>query len=236
MRSFSELGGDVAFLRLKPGVVLLILLTALLIVFLAYRIGLMVPPSPGADGVHPRPVVKLLIGYDGEALSISGNGSYAVRLPRDLSLTVRLSNEADEPSLVGELAAGVLLRFEGARVRSYELKGFRGAIGIGEGATLIDPVNASVVEFFSDELGARQSAEARLRLSVEGGRCLTIHYRGWIIDEDDRVRNPASGSEEYYIARYPPERYPDNPPDSRWAGEQFLKYRVYVVELCPLPG
>lgn len=220
-------------MRIKPGAVLLILLTALLVILLAYRVVLLSPPSPEADGVHPRPIVKLLMRHDGEVLAISGNGSYEVGLPRELDLTVRLSNEADEPGLRGELAAGILLRFEGARIRSYELRGFRSAIGIGEGATIIDPVNATMVELFSDRLGAWQSAEAELRLSVEAEGCLTIYYRGWITDEDDMVHNPVSGSEEHYIARYPPERYPDNPPDSRWAGEEFQRYRVYVLELCP---
>ncbi|RLG09537.1 MAG: hypothetical protein DRN64_03830, partial [Thaumarchaeota archaeon] len=101
-------------LRIKPGAVLLILLTALLVILLAYRVVLLSPPSPEADGVHPRPLVKLLVRHDGEVLAISGNGCYEVGLPRELDLTVRLSNEADEPGRRGELAAGILLRFEGA--------------------------------------------------------------------------------------------------------------------------
>ncbi|MCX8187903.1 MAG: hypothetical protein N3F65_04760, partial [Nitrososphaeria archaeon] len=76
--------------------------------------------------------------------------------------------------------------------------------------------------------------EAELQLFREDeSSCIQVSYRGWIMDEDDLVLEPISGAKEHYIARYPPEEYPDNPPDSRWAGKDFLKYKVYEVIVCP---
>ena len=223
-------------MRLSVSFIVLILLTLILAVFLIYRLGFVLSFSR-ADSAHPRPVVELFLEHGDTLVPIHDNTLLRKPLPSDLKLIVRLSNNSSEPSLKGEFAAGVLLMLEGVRVKDIELRGFVGAIGVGEDGSVVSPVNASIVELFASKLDPWCSIEAELTLHRrnESG-CVRLAYRGWIVDEDDRVLEPVSGSEEPYIARYPPENYPDNPPDSRWAGRDFMRYAVYRAEVCYLGG
>ncbi|MEM2846981.1 MAG: hypothetical protein QW624_05075 [Nitrososphaerota archaeon] len=94
-------------------------------------------------------------------------------------------------------------------------------------------MNSSIVELFADKIGPWQSISAVLHVVAENkSDCVLIAYRGWIIDEDDVVVEPISGSKEHYIARFPAEEYPDNPPDSRWAGKDFMKYKLHEASIC----
>jgi len=199
----------------------------MLMIFLAYR-GLfenfeLFPPRP--DAIYPRPVVELSLRQDDEVMS-RRNASGAIKL------AVRLSNNGSERSVRGAFAAGVLVVLRGARVEDYELGGFSGIIGVSEGGDIINPVNSSIVELFADKIGPWQSISAVLHVVAENGSdCVLIAYRGWIIDEDDVVE-PISGAKEHYIARFPAEEYPDNPPDSRWAGKDFMKYKLHEANIC----
>ncbi|MDW8021962.1 MAG: hypothetical protein RMI78_04965 [Nitrososphaerota archaeon] len=167
-------------------------------------------------------------------MSIGCNTSLEKPLPRSFRLIIRLINNSSEPSLRGDFAAGALVVLRGVRVEGYRLGGFVGAIGISENGSITSPVNSNMVEFFAEKLDPWQSIEAELQLFREDeSSCIQVSYRGWIMDEDDLVLEPISGAREHYIARYPPEEYPDNPPDSRWAGKDFLKYKVYEVIVCP---
>lgn len=223
-------------MRLSIGFILLVFLTLVLAGFLIHRVGVELS-SPRADLIYPRPVVELYLEHEGELTPIHDHILLEEPLSNSLKLIVRLSNNSSEPSLRGKFAAGVLLMFDGARVRGIELHGFMGSIGVSEDGSIISPVNASIVELFADKLDPWSSVEAELHLHKEGeSDCIRIAYRGWIMDEDDRVLEPISGSEEPYIARYPPESYPDNPPDSRWAGRDFMRYAVYRVAICYLGG
>jgi len=223
-------------MRLSVGFISLIIFTLMLAVFLIYRLGFMMS-FPRADSVYPRPVVELFLEHNGMLIPVRDDVLLGEPLSSDLKLIVRLSNNSSEPSLRGEFAAGVLLMLEGARVKGIEMRGFVGAIGVGEDGSVVSPVNASIVELFTDKLDPWSSVEARLNLHRgDGSDCVRLAYRGWIMDEDDRVLEPISGSEEPYIARYPPESYPDNPPDSRWAGQEFMRYSVYRVAVCYLGG
>jgi len=216
------------FMRLRAGPLLLLLFTIMLIVFLAYR-GLfenfeLFPPSP--DAVYPRPVVELFSRQDYEVAS-GGNA------PGVIKLTIRLSNNGSEPSIRGAFAAGVLVVLKGARVDGYDLGEFSGIIGVSEDGSIINPVNSSIVELFADKIGPWQSISAVLHVVAENkSDCVLIAYRGWIIDEDDVVVEPISGAKEHYIARFPAEEYPDNPPDSRWAGKDFMKYKLHEASIC----
>jgi hypothetical protein len=225
-----------SLMRLGIGFILLVLLTLILAGFLIYRVGFELS-FPRADSIYPRPVVELFLERGGELISIHDDVLLEEPILNDFKIVVRLSNNSSEPGLRREFAAGALLMLEGARVKDYELRGFVGAIGVSENGSVVAPVNASIVELFADKLDPWRFVEAELHLHRENGSgCVRIAYRGWIMDEDDRVLEPTSGSKEPYIARCPPENYPDNPPDSRWAGRDFMRYAVYRAAICPLRG
>jgi hypothetical protein len=223
-------------MRLSVGFIMLITLTLVLAVFLIYRLGFVLSFSR-ADSVYPRPVVELFLEYGDTLVPIRDSILLREPFPSDLKLIIRLSNNSSEPSLRDEFAAGVLLMLEGVRVKDIELRGFVGAIGVSKDGNIISPVNASSVELFVNKLDPWCFVEAELTLYGENkSGCVRLAYRGWIMDEDDRVLEPLTGSREPYIARYPPENYQDNPPDSRWAGRDFMKYAVYRAEVCYLGG
>ncbi len=214
---------------------MLILLTLVLAGFLVYRVGFegfgLFPPRP--DSIHPRPVVELFFEHEGGLTAVRDNTSLDGLIPESFKLVVRLSNNSSEPSVRGDFAAGVFLALKGAKVESYKLRGFIGVIGISDNGSIRSPINSSMLELFAERLDPWQSIEAELYLVREmKSNCVRIAYRGWIVDEDDLVLEPVSKTKEHYIARYPPEEYPDNPPDSRWAGRDFLKYRVYQAAIC----
>lgn len=222
-------------MKVRPGVVILILLMLTLMIFIAFRLLLenaeFYPPR--SDFVHPRPFVKLFLEQEGEAKSVE-NGTLLERAPSGtFRFIIMLSNNSSEPSIRGAFAAGVLIVLRGARVKNYELSEFSGIIGVNEDGDIIDPINSSIVELFVNKLDTWQSAEAKLHIIVENrSDCILIAYRGWIIDEDDTVIEPTSNAREHYIARFPLEEYPDNPPDSRWAGRDFMRYRLHEISLC----
>ena len=222
-------------MRLGVGFILLILLTIVLAGFLVYRLGFegcgLLAPRP--DSIHPRPVVMIFLEREGEIIVVDGNMSLDRSLPKSFKLIVRLSNNSSEPSLRRDFAAGVFLALKGAKVKNYKLRGFMDAIGVSEDGSIVSPMNSSMIELFAEKLDPWQSAEAELHLLKEGeSSCIQIAYRGWIMDEDDQVVEPISKVREPYIARFPHEGYPDNPPDSRWAGKDFLRYKVYRAVIC----
>jgi len=222
-------------MRLSPAQFALILISLLILLSLASHGFFESLFSPKPDAIYPKPVVRLFVEGDDWVLAVRGNGSFMRELSDRLKLVVVLANNSSEPSLEDSFAAGVFFRFRGARVESYELNNFTSVIGIREGGELIDPINASMVEFFARKLPAWHSLSAEIILLRDNGsRCIEIAYRGWIMDEDDMVLEPVSGVREHYIARDPPENYPENPPDSRWAGKDFLKYKTYVLNICRL--
>ena len=223
-------------MRLRLDLVLLALLTILLILSLAYlfRPGEFRYAFSRPDSIYPRPVLRLAFPCKGEVMVVSGDYSISCPIPRSFMLRVTLINNSSEPSVKQDFAAGFLLVFEGARVGGLKLGGFDGAIGVNESGQLIDPINSTMLEFFTGSLGPWQSKTAEILLIKEANaKCVKIAYRGWIMDEDDVVRNPASGDKEPYTARYPPENPLTNPPDTRWAGKDFLKYETYEIEICP---
>ena len=222
-------------MRLGAGFILLVLLTLVLAGFLVYRVGLegfgLFSPRP--DSIHPKPVVELFLGHEGELTAVHDNTSLDKPLPESFKLIVKLSNNSSEPSMRGDFAAGVFLALKGAEVKDCRLHGFTNVIGVSENGSIGSPINSSMLELFAEKLGPWQSIEAELYLLRDkGSSCVQIAYRGWIMDEDDLVLEPISKAREHYIARYPPEGYRDNPPDSRWAGKDFLKYKVYQATIC----
>jgi len=222
-------------MRIRVDLALLILLTVLLAFSLVY----VLKPSEfrywfsNPDYVHPRPVVELAARCESEVLVVVGNRSISCPYNRSLDLKIKLVNNSSEPSAREDFAAGFLIILSGARVGGLKLGSFDGVIGIGEGGQLIDPINSTMLEFFTKSLEPWESKSAEISLVRDpSASCIEIAYRGWIIDEDDVVRNPVSGDKERYIARFPPENELTNPPDSRWAGKEFLRYETYVVEIC----
>ncbi len=222
-------------MKMKIGLVLVLLLTFALLLFVVYRLSFEGVElfSPKPDLAYPKPVVELFLEREGKVMVISDDTSLGRPPLRHLGLILRLINNSSEPSIRGAFAAGVLVALSGARVEGYELGGFSGIIGASENGSIMSPINSSIVEFFVNKLDPWQSIEAKLHLIVENeSDCVQIAYRGWIIDEDDVVIEPLSNAREHYIARFPQEEYPDNPPDSRWAGKDFMMYKVYRVNLC----
>jgi len=189
------------------------------------------------DGVYPRPVVEVLIEFaDGSTRGFREKQTLIEGcVKRSFKLKVKLINDSDEPSVERDMAAGILLVFDGARVDGYDLKGFENIMGVTMGGEIIDAEGARIVEIFSSHIGSGDVKEAYLELIAdEEAEEIKISFRGWIMDEDDRVVEPVSGSKEPYYARYPRENLDDNPPDSRWAGRDFLRYRRYeiIVPVC----
>ena len=218
---------------MKPGILILAGVSALLlaVLFLTGPIGLrFVKPAP--DNVHPSPLVEVFLKCGDNFTKITGNASLSCPFREKVELRIRLINNGSEPSAKKDFAAGVLLFFKGAVIQGYDLGGFRGVIGADERGELVSPVGSRIVELFAEELGPWKSMEARVRIRTISGENLTIRYRGWIMDEDDPVSNPVTNKEEPYIARYPPEDPVTNPPDTRWAGENFLRYKTYVVQVA----
>jgi len=221
-------------MRLRLDLVLLIALTILLVLVLVYVAGpeVLRRAFSSPDNLHPKPVVRISI-FCGGGVAIVGDGSMSCPIDEPLDLLVELVNNSSEPSARRDFAAGFLLVLEGGRVARLRLGGFDGAIGIGGGGVLINPINSTMLEVFARYIGPWESRSSEVTVARDpGARCIKISYRGWIVDEDDFVWNPATGERELYIARFPPEDASANPPDSRWAGEEFLRYRMYHVLVC----
>lgn len=220
-------------MRLHAGSLLLLLITVILVIFLLHRgwfDDTLFPPRP--DAIYPRPIVELYLRQNGEFV-FAGNVLTMESAQDDVKLIVKLRNNSSEPSIRGTFAAGVLVVLRGAKVEDYELGGFSGIIGVNEDGDIINVMNSSIVEFFVDKIDPWQSIAAELHIVVEDGSdCILIAYRGWIIDEDDVVVEPISDIREHYIARFPVEEYLDNPPDSRWAGRNFMRYKLHNATIC----
>ncbi len=185
--------------------------------------------SQGGDGVHPRPLVELAIKCaDGSWEKLNRSGVVGCRVEKNFKLIVRLVNLGEEPSVRGvDVAAGVLLVIDGGQVINYSLGGFDWAIGVAENLEITDVNGSRIIEIFSKSIGGRDLKEAYLEIEADDKTSsVKLSYRGWILDEDDKVVNP-SGEEEPYCARYPPENPVDNPPDSRWSGGEFMKYKTF---------
>jgi len=185
------------------------------------------------DGVYPNPVIELKIECaDGSYVTVRENIS---RIPcmvkRVFQLIVILLNNSSEPSVRDvETASGVMIILDGGRVIGYELGEFDTIIGISGESELVDPIDSRIIEFFSRHIDGWAKKAAKLSIAVnDDANTVQIRFRGWIIDEDDEVWNPVDEVKEHYYARDPPEDPLENPPDSRWSGRNFLKYKTYSV-------
>jgi len=185
------------------------------------------------DGVHPRPVVKILVECsDGGWESINGSGVVGCEVHRRFRLAARLTNEGGESGLKGvDTASGILLALKGGKFDKLSIGNFDWAIGVNETAGVVNPNGSRIVEVFSKYMGGHEFREAYFDIKVdEGVESVKLYYRGWILDEDDEVIAP-NGEKQPYCARYPPENTVDNPPDLRWVGEEFMKYKTFEITI-----
>ena len=187
--------------------------------------------SRSGDGVHPEPFVEIVIQcVDGSWERVNGSGVVNCQVGRRFRVIVKLINLGDEPSPEGiDTAAGVLLAFDGGRVANYSLGDFDWAIGVAENLEVTEVNGSRIIELFSKSIKGRDMKIAYFDIDVdEKAANVKLSYRGWILDEDDKVLNPL-GEKEPYCARYPPEDPVDNPPDSRWSGKEFMKYKTFKI-------
>lgn len=187
------------------------------------------------DEFYPRPIVEIeLYCGNGRKIKIMENGKIEECINQEtVEFNVRLINNSSEPSLKGyDLAAGILLVVEGGRFIDYDTRDFQRVIGISNDLEVTRPFNVTMVEAFSDYVMGKATKQAFFKVRIDPNiEVLKISFRGWIMDEDKKVYNPITEESEYYVARYPVEDFVDNPPDMRWAGKEFLKYKVYTIEL-----
>ena len=187
------------------------------------------------DGIHPNPVLELRIRCaDGSYMITKGNGSKtSCAVNRVFQLTMILLNNSSEPSIKDiETASGAIIMLDGGKVVEYRLEGFDSIVGVTEEGELINPIGSRIIEVLSKYIGGWDKKAVRLNITVdEDVDVVKVRFRGWIIDEDDKVWNPVDKVKEYYYARDPPEDPIRNPPDSRWCGRNFLKYKTYALQI-----
>lgn len=186
------------------------------------------------DESYPKPIVILEIHCkNGETVRILDEEIIEDCIDDNLRVDVILLNNSSEPSRRRyELACGVLLVFRGAKLLEYDIKDFQFIIGVSENSEIIEPLNSSIVEIYSNEIGGLGVKRANLIIKLDPEvEKVEIFFRGWIVDEDKKVFNPVDREEEFYVARYPPENITDNPPDTRWAGREFLRYKMFRLEV-----
>ena len=223
-------------MRLRLGKFILLAMTILMIYVLLVRgFPILLESLKRPDGIHPNPVVELRVECsDGSYMVVRGNGSRAsCAVNRAFQLVLILFNNSSEPSIRDvETASGAMILLEGGRVAGYELMGFDSIIGVTEEGELIDPIGSRIIEVFSRHVDGWARKIVKLNITVdEGVSVVQLRFRGWIIDEDDKVWNPVDKVREHYYARDPPEDPIENPPDSRWGGRNFLKYKTYVFQV-----
>ena len=223
-------------MRLRLGKFILLAMTILMIYVLLVRgFPILMESLKRPDGIHPSPVVELQVECaDGSYMIVRGNGSRtSCAVKRAFQLVLILFNNSSEPSIRDvETASGAMILLEGGRVAGYELRGFDSIIGVTEEGELIDPIGSRIIEVFSRYVDGWARKIVKLNITVnEGVNVVQLRFRGWIIDEDDKVWNPVDKVKEYYCARDPPEDPIENPPDSRWGGRNFLKYKTYVFQV-----
>jgi len=223
-------------MRLRLGKFILLAMTILMIYILLVKgFPVLMESLKRPDGIHPNPVVELQIECaDGSYMIVRGNCSRTpCAVKRAFQLVLILFNNSSEPSVKDvETASGAMILLEGGRVAGYELRGFDSIIGVTEEGELIDPIGSRIIEVFSRHIDGWARKVVKLNITVdEDASVVKMSFRGWIMDEDDRVWNPVYKVKEHYYARDPPEDPIENPPDSRWAGRNFLKYKTYVFQV-----
>ncbi len=187
------------------------------------------------DESYPRPIVEIeLYCKNGQKIKTMENSRIEECIEQEtIEFNVKLINNSSEPSLKGyDLAAGILLVVEGGRFIDYDTNDFQQVIGISNDLEVTQPLNVTMIEAFSNYIMGKATKQAFFKVRIDPStEVLKISFRGWIMDEDKKVYNPITEENEYYVARYPVEDYVENPPDTRWAGKEFLKYKVYTIEL-----
>lgn len=212
------------------GKILLIFFTVVLIYLLVSQ-----DSSQLVDELYPKPIIILeIMCKDDEMVKISEDSIVENCVDDDeLNFNIILINNSSEPGPKGyELASGVLLVLKGAKFIQYRIESFQHIIGVSDSFEIIDPLNSSIIEIFSSEVYGYDVKRAyfTVRLDPEAEK-IEIYFRGWIMDEDKKVFNPVDREEEPYIARFPKEDVVDNPPDTRWAGREFLRYKMFKVDV-----
>ncbi|MEM1584095.1 MAG: hypothetical protein QXF28_04310 [Nitrososphaerota archaeon] len=218
---------------MKTRIILLLLITSILLYLLLSQ---NFPTSLfiHEDEIYPRPVVEIDLYCKKGVVKIMTDGRIDGCLDgRILELSIKLINNSSEASLRGyDLSAGLLLIIEGGKIIEYDIREFNYIIGISEELELTTPINSRMVEAFADYIRGGEVKQTYLKIEVNSDEdVVKISFRGWIVDEDKKIYNPVIREEEHYVARYPMEEYEGNPPDTRWAGKEFLKYKVYTVEI-----
>lgn len=214
-----------------------ILLTFLTLIFLYFLFSqdFLTELSTHEDEIYPRPIVVLEVYCkDYTILRVMENKRIEECINQEsVAFIVKLINNSSEPSLKGyDLAGGILLILDGGRFVDYDVGDFQHIIGISDDLEITQPFNVTMIEVFSSYIMGKATKQAFFKVRIDPKiPVLRISFRGWIIDEDKRIVNPITEENEYYVARYPIEDYVENPPDMRWAGKEFLRYRVYTVEL-----
>ena len=223
-------------MRLRFGKLILLAMTIIMIYVLLVRgFPVLMESLKRSDGIHPSPVVELRVECaDGSHMIVRRNGSgTSCAVKRAFQLVMILLNNSSEPSIRDvQTASGAMILLEGGRIAGYQLRGFDSIIGVTEEGELIDPIGSRIIEVFSRHIDGWARKAVKLNITVdEGVSVVKLRFRGWIMDEDDKVWNPVDKVREYYCARDPPEDPIENPPDSRWGGRNFLKYKTYVFQV-----
>jgi len=218
---------------MRTRAILLMILTSIFI-YLLFSQNFTINFFVREDEFYPRPIVEVELYCKNGKVRIVNNARINGCLNGTiLEFSVKLVNNSSEPSLRGyDLSAGVLLMIDGGEIVEYNILDFKRIIGISGELEVTTPLNASVIEVFTDYISGGEAKQSNFKIKIEQSRGLVkISFRGWIIDEDKKVYNPVTEEEEYYVARYPVEGYEENPPDMRWAGREFIKYKVFVIEV-----
>ncbi|MCL7383695.1 MAG: hypothetical protein LZ168_01030 [Thaumarchaeota archaeon] len=218
---------------MRARLILLIILTSILI-YLLFSQNFTINIFIHEDEFFPRPIVEVELYCKNGKVKIVNNARIDGCLDGTiLEFSVKLINNSSEPSLRGyDLSAGVLLIIDGGEIVEYNISDFKHIIGISSELEVTRPLNVCMVEVFTDYISGGEAKQSYFKIKIKENRGLVkISFRGWIIDEDKKVYNPVTEEEEHYVARYPFEDYEENPPDMRWAGREFIKYKVYVIEV-----
>ena len=226
----------ISWMRLRLGKFILLAMTILMLyILLVNGFPVFMKFFKRPDGIHPNPVVELQIECaDGSYMIVRGNSSRTpCMVKRVFQLIVILLNNSSEPSVRDvETASGALIVLDGGRITGYELEGFNSIIGVTEEGELVNPIGSRIIEVLSRHIDGWAKKVVKLNVTVnEDTSIIQIRFRGWIIDEDDEVWNPVDKNKEHYYARDPPEDPVENPPDSRWSGRDFLRYKTYTFQV-----
>ena len=205
---------------------ILIAITATLLAYILIQDNTIQSILKPPDETYPRPIIDIELHCGGEVRDLARIDN--VECPREpLTLKITLKNNSTEASQNELIASGIMLKIQGGYIAEINEGDFLKVIGLTSRGEITEYMGAEIIEAFGGKINPWETKKITITINpYRNTSKIILEYRAWIIDEDDKTTNPATGQEENYIARYPREHPEKNPPDSRWAGENFLKYKT----------